>query len=104
MSVHETPEIVAKRLKRLRCVLFGCVAADEYPGCSRCGEALYGGDFIEDYARKLEWLFHARWRVRQFFRRFARQKCEECGKKFWRGYPANDRLCSEECFDAWIPF
>lgn len=91
---------VRARVRRLHCVLTGCEAARDYPACARCGEALYGGHFRE--FGKLEWFFVLRWRLREFVRKFHRKTCAECGRKFWRGY--NTELCSEECFDVWLPF
>lgn len=32
---------------RLRCRLNGCCCAEDYPGCVRCGSALYDHDFIQ---------------------------------------------------------
>lgn len=84
---------------RLRCVLLGCVQAEDYPGCHFCQTAIYD-DFIE--VGKLDWFFRLRWRVGQWLRRFERHTCEHCRRKFWRGY--NDHICSEECFDEWLPF
>lgn len=90
------------KLHRLRCVLTGCIQAEDYPACHRCDAPVYGdpddaGAFI-DFG-KLDWFFHLRRQVRS---KLARNKCEQCGRKFYFGY--NDHLCSEECHDEWLPF
>jgi hypothetical protein len=32
---------------RIACHLWGCWCSNEYPGCLRCGAALYDADFIQ---------------------------------------------------------
>ena len=92
------------RLTRAKCVLIGCICAENYPGCYRCQEGLYEGDFIQ-YG-KLDWVFrlYDRWLYwrRRIALKLGRAKCDQCGKKYWRGH--DDRFCSEECFDDFIPF
>jgi len=101
---HPTSDLVS----RLRCALIGCNCSEEYPGCTRCQAPLYSDDFIE--RGKLHWLYLWRdrwWRLKHGTkRRIRRKKCEVCGCKYWFGYPGaggND-LCSEECFNDWLPF
>ena len=85
-------------VSRLRCVLLGC-AADSLPECHYCHAGLYE-DFVQ--SGRLEPLLRTYWRVRRALRRLGRKTCDQCGRKFWRGY--DNELCSEECHDNWLPF
>jgi len=83
--------------KRPRCELFGCVCAEDYPACHRCGADLYE-DFIQE--GRLEFLFRAYWRAQKFVWRVTGKKCEVCQRRFW----GRGRVCSDECFEKWLPF
>lgn len=84
---------------RIRCYLLGCVT-DTNPGCVRCNADLYDFEFVQ--IGKLEPLFNLYWGTIRALRRLGPKRCAECRKKFWRGY--DDQLCSEECFNEWLPF
>lgn len=90
---------VPHKLRRATCALIGCNLGND-PECQRCGAYLYGGDFIE--CGKLDPLFRLYWRVRHLIRKIGPRRCEQCGKKFRRGY--SEYICSPECFDNWLPF
>lgn len=94
--------IVLTRLKshskRLVCQLISCSAGD-FPECHRCGAEIYG-TFIDPGL--LEPLFRIYWRIRGAIRKLGLRNCDECGKRFKRGY--NEYLCSEECHEHWLPF
>lgn len=85
------------KLRRLLCYLFGCYT-DDVPACDRCGEELYGGEFIEHGL-----LDGPRWRWwRWLRRRICGLKCDVCNRRYWFG--GNDWVCSDECMKKWIPF
>lgn len=84
---------------RLRCEVFGCACARDYPACVRCGADLYGA-FIE--TGRIEPLLRAYWWVRLLLRRLGPRRCDQCRKWFYRGY--DGELCSEACHDQWLPF
>jgi hypothetical protein len=87
-------------LRRLWCVLFGCIVHDAYPVCERCGADLYGGPFVE--RGRLDRLQAAWWRLR----RWTWPRCDHCGRRltllWWRRY--TDSFCSPKCHDKWLPF
>lgn len=87
-------------IRRVRCWFLGCVCAQDYPACHHCGADLYGGPFLEE--GRLEPLFRFGRCIRQAIRKLGPKKCCQCGKKYRSGY--DDQLCSEECFDEWLPF
>jgi hypothetical protein len=93
---------------RLRCRWSGCREEEYGPACERCGEELYGGAFV---------MWGDSWRYRlgvrltkvlRPLRWFLGHRCEVCGRRFWRQLrPGDDDrppICSEACFDKWIPF
>lgn len=97
----EMVRAVRYRLVRVRCVLLGCLEADTYPGCHRCGCALYDPECI--VYGLLDPVFDFYWRARRYIRRlWPVKRCDQCGKKFVHGY--DNELCSEECHDNWLPF
>jgi hypothetical protein len=91
--------LTKKLLMRLRCHLLGC-AVDDYACCGYCFAGLYDIDFIQ--TGKLEPLFRLYWRIRNVLRKLGPKRCDQCGKKYVRGY--DEYLCSEECHDNWLPF
>ena len=84
---------------RIHCWLFGC--GNGYGACPRCGECLYGGEWIE--RGKLLFLILLWYRIRYILGTviFGR-KCEVCGKRFRIG--VSNWCCSDKCLDKWIPF
>lgn len=84
--------------KRPRCDLFGCVCAEDYPACHRCGADIYE-DFIQ--TGRLEPVFRACAAALKLARKFAGKKCAVCGRRYWGG---DDWTCSDECFTDWLPF
>jgi predicted nucleic-acid-binding Zn-ribbon protein len=83
---------------RIRCVLFGCWC-DEHSACPKCGAQVYDGDYIQ--IGKMDWMF----KVRDLFKgtyRFVNRRCDVCGKRMLFTYKQN--VCSDSCFDKWIPF
>ena len=88
---------------RMRCNLLGCLEADTYPGCHRCGCALYNADCIVH--GMLEPLFDRYWRARRFIRGLSPiTHCDQCGKRIVLGRPYTKDFCSEACHDNWLPF
>jgi hypothetical protein len=86
---------------RVRCRLLGCVEAEHYPACHRCGSHIYDPWFVEpDRAwvwplRRLWW-----WATRPRVPR-----CWGCRRRLWPWTPRHqDDFCSRRCFDGWIPF
>jgi hypothetical protein len=70
--------------RRLVCHWLGCDVND-HPGCDRCGEDLYGSEYI---GRGI-WP-HFLWSITPVMNRFRRPpKCSECGARMYlneRGY------------------
>lgn len=91
------------RAARLKCNLLGCLEADSYPGCQRCGCALYDPDYI--VYGWLDPIFRFYWRARRFIRDLSPiTHCDECGKRIVLGRPYTKDFCSEKCHDNWLPF
>ena len=89
-----------ERIWRLWCLLFGCVCAEDYPACERCGYHLYGG-FVEDgkfYPLQRRW-----WKLKGVVLSLRRSCCVECGKRL-PGKDRNNHFCSDECFYKNLPF
>jgi len=86
-------------MKRLLCHLWGCCCANEYPGCVRCGAALYDADFIQ--IGRLNWLIVLRYFIIGLWSDVMR-RCEVCGKRVW--FTRHSPCCSEKCFSKWYPF
>lgn len=92
---------LSERPVRYICKLFGCRLSALVPNCIDCGADLYGDDFI-----RVGYLTPMLSRLQQIpptlKRLFMGTICDQCGKRFWRGY--DREICSAECFDKWIPF
>jgi hypothetical protein len=84
-------------MRRIRCILFGCWCHRDYPGCGRCGAALYDADFIQ--IAKLDWLIRLWWWLRKL--RIIKP-CAVCGKRIW--FAGTKACCSEKCWNDWLPF
>ncbi len=91
---------MGQRLKRVTCRLLGCVAADNYPGCARCEAGIYDIEFVQ--IGRLDFAFRWYWAARRFVQRFTGRKCDVCYRRYWRG--RDQWVCSDECFDKWLPF
>jgi hypothetical protein len=96
-----------KRMKRIWCSLFGCIMAEDYPACERCGEGLYYGYYDTG---KLWWFQSRYWLWKSHCRAIFRAafgplpKCNVCGKTMRRWTDRNESCCSEECYFADVPF
>lgn len=88
------------KVSRAICHLVGCVCAESYPACHRCGTDLYDADFVQ--VARLQFAFDAYWNARKLVWKLTGKKCEACGRRFWRGY--DEWICSDECFTDWLPF
>jgi len=84
---------------RIRCLLWGCECAHDYPACLNCGAALYESEFIQ--IGKLSWIWSAYRAIREAWGRLNR-RCDVCRKRMWLAGRAN--CCSQKCYDEWIPF
>lgn len=87
------------RLRRLWCRLYSCKDSDHFPGCDRCGAALYGeGNFIDR-----GWLWPI---LRLWFaaREATWPRCWHCNRRLWMRRRIERNFCSADCYDAWIPF
>lgn len=99
MSEQPTPDQV-----RIVCRLVGC-DPDKFPCCKRCGTDLYAPEFIQSgWLEPYFWLRHRLW----YWRRscpWLPKHCAVCHKRYFRG-PAivSHYVCSEECYEDWIPF
>lgn len=87
-------------MTRLKCRMFGCICAADYPGCHRCEAGIYDANYVQIGA--LDPLYRAYWRVRHFVERLTGRRCEVCRKRYWRGY--DEWVCSDRCFTDWLPF
>lgn len=85
---------------RVRCWLLGCACARSYPACHYCAADLYEGPFLQEGKLQPILVFWAD--VKCAVRKLGPKKCDQCGKKFVHGY--DDHLCSEKCFNDWLPF
>lgn len=87
---------------RLRCRLLGCDPSEHGPWCERCGHTVYDAEFVV-----AGWL-NPWFRFRLWLRAWTWPRCHHCGRRmFWRrllGRSYDRELCSQECFDRWIPF
>lgn len=84
---------------RLRCELFGCVCAENYPACYRCNADLYE-DFIQ--TGRLKPLFCVYWSALRLVQTVTGKRCQVCSRRYWHGY--DDYVCSDKCFEDWLPF
>jgi hypothetical protein len=84
---------------RIACHLWGCWCSNEYPGCLRCGAALYDADFIQ--IGRMDWLVRLRYFIGDVFACINR-KCSVCGKRMW--FKGDSSCCSEKCESEWYPF
>lgn len=88
-----------KRLTRIWCYIFGC-RLDPYSACDRCGEQLYDYPGIHDHPCEAVMVIQ---KLTRKVRVVAiGKKCVVCGKRYWTGH--DERCCSRECFNKWIPF
>lgn len=85
--------------KRDICRLLGCVCAEDYPACHRCGTPLYE-DFIQ--TGRLEPVFRAYGLALKYVRKVTGKRCAVCHRRYWSG--GDDWVCSEKCFTDWLPF
>ena len=86
-------------MKRLLCHLWGCWCSNEYPGCVRCGAALYDSDFVQ--IGHLHWISNMRSLWTEAVRCTA-GRCDVCHKRMW--FKGHNPCCSEECQEQWYPF
>jgi hypothetical protein len=91
---------------RLRCHVWGCSCAADYPACARCGAPLYGpGDegrwWIDRgwYDGPLFDWWHWLWMLEV-------PRCLHCRRVlvFRRRYGWDGGFCSDKCADSWLPF
>lgn len=86
-------------MPKIACRLLGCICSEVYPGCHRCETGIYDVDYVQ--IGLLDPVFRAYARVRRFVERFTGRKCDQCGRRYWRGNPY---VCSDKCFNDWLPF
>ena len=86
-------------MKRILCQMWGCCCSNEYPGCVRCGAALYDADFIQ--IGHLDWLVRLRSSIVEGLS-YLNRKCAVCGKRMW--FKGQSSCCSEKCESEWYPF
>jgi len=87
-------------VKQFYCKLFGCDAG-KFPCCDRCHTDLYDPGFV-DIGKLTPMVWFIRRHTRQVRRVLFGRRCDECKRRFRRGY--NESVCSEKCFDNWLPF
>lgn len=90
-----------QKLAEFWCSLWGCRMSDGFPGCERCGAALYGDWWDVGRLRKLQECW---WWIRYSLPSMLKvPRCAECGKRMPYGTPRGS-CCSEECWHRDVPF
>lgn len=86
-------------MKRLWCRLWGCWCHGDYPGCGRCGAAIYDADFVQ--AGKLAWLQNAYGCLWCQTYALFHSRCDVCHGHMWL---KKGSCCSPKCYEQWMPF
>lgn len=80
-------------MKRILCKLCSCATISDHQECARCGSGIYDANFVQ--LGVLSALRSRAARIRPFIR------CPQCKRLMInRGLV----VCSDKCFENWIPF